>query len=73
MIITLLILVMLWLVSCALSTAAGFFIGKNYKKPKPIREPELSEAEKRQIEREQKELENFFLYDGTEQKPVNTL
>lgn len=67
MIITLLILVMLWLVSCALCTAAGFFVGQNYKKPKPIKEPELTEAEKRRIERERKELENFFLYDGSEQ------
>lgn len=72
MIITLLILVILWLVSCALCTAAGFFLGKNYKKPKPITEPELTEAEKRRLERERKELENFFLYDGSEQKTVNT-
>ena len=72
MLISLCILVLLWLTSCALCAAVGFFVGKNYKKPKPITEPELSEAEKRRIEREQKELENFFLYDGSVQKPVNT-
>ena len=67
MIITLLILTMLWLVSCALCAAASFFVGKNHKKAKPVIETELSDAEQRRIERERKELENFFSYDGSEQ------
>ena len=73
MIITLLILTMLWLTSCAVCTAVGFFIGKNFKKARPPVEAVLNDIEKQRSEQAKRETENFFAYDGSEQSDsVNT-
>ena len=72
MVISLLILVMVWLTSCAVCTAVGFFSGLRHRKHRPAATVEITEEEKRRAEREIRELQNFFDYDGSEQKPVNT-
>lgn len=62
------ILIMLWLISCAVCAALGVYIGRSRKPQRPVVKAEPSEEEKRQLERELREIENFFKYDGTEQR-----
>lgn len=64
----LLILLMVWLFSLAVSFVAGFMcwrIKKRTSNTKP-----LTEQEKREIERNQREYENFMTYSG---KPQNAI
>ena len=67
------ILVMLWLVSCAGCMAAGFFFGYRYKHPRPTALQEPNKEEQKRLDKETREMENFFSYDGSEQEDtVNT-
>lgn len=61
------ILIMLWLLSCALCAGAGYLAGGRNKKPKTVAPPQPSEQERKRFEREMREMENFFTYDGSEQ------
>lgn len=72
MILFLFMLIMLWLISCALCAGIGFFIGQRCKRLKPVAAAVPTPEEKRRAEQEMLELQNFFDYDGSEQKPVNT-
>lgn len=61
------ILMILWLTSCALCTGAGFWLGRRSRRPKAAAQREPSAQERRRFERELREMENFFAYDGSEQ------
>jgi hypothetical protein len=61
------ILIMLWLWSCAVCVIAGYLAGKRNKKSKTVAPPQPSEQERKRFEREMREMENFFAYDGSEQ------
>ena len=63
----LLILLVLWEISLILALVGGFFIGRS-KKHNP--KPKQTETEKTN-KRVQKELENFYRYDGTPQEVIN--
>lgn len=63
----LLILVMLWLITCAVCTFVGFFVGRISIKRKPATKL-VSQSLKQKIA--QKEFENFMNYDGTPQEPI---
>lgn len=58
-----LLLLTLWIVLSMGCFAVGFLIGKR-KKPKP---PQITQEEKRKKEQEQRELLNFYTYNGDEQ------
>ena len=63
-----LVLLILWEISLVLARVGGFFIGRSKKrnqKPKP------TETQITQNKRLQKELENFYRYDGTPQDVIN--
>lgn len=69
MIVDILILITLWLIACAVCFAIGFFVGLR-KRPKQISKPPpepLTEEQERKIKKMEKEIENFWAYDGTEQ------
>ena len=73
MIITILILLTLWLMICAVCGFIGFFIGVKKipeSKPKPPPEP-LTEEQERQVKRLAREIDNFYRYDGTKQDDFN--
>lgn len=60
--------IILVLICCLLSFLGGFIFA--LVKGAPIERkdrPELTEAEKRKLEKEKKEYENFLTYDGDEQ------
>ena len=63
------LIVMLWEISLALSFIFGFYF-KNKSKGQ-IKEKAVTEEEKKHLKRVQKEQENFMTYDGTEQKAIN--
>ena len=66
----LLILFILWLLSCGLSAAAGYFAGGRCNAPKAVK-PAQTDAEETPEERRAKlEENNFLTYDGTPQPPV---
>lgn len=58
------------LLLCFISFAGGFYLGlKQRPKPEPKKEPEpLTEEQERQIKKRQKETENFWGYDGSDQE-----
>lgn len=56
---------MLWTTSCIGSGVLGWFAG--YRKNKKIKEKELTAEEKRVIEREKREIMNFWNYTGDPQ------
>lgn len=58
-----------YLIICAISFVGGFYLGKK-KKPQPIQN-EPSEEEKRKIERNRREFENFMNYNGRPQDVIN--
>ena len=64
-------ILMLMALLCALSFFLGTIFTEREKKPpdnrKFPREKVLSEAEKRKLEKEKKELENFYSYTGEAQ------
>lgn len=67
MIIQILILTMIWLFTCAMCAVGGFFIGRKAKK-KRTSVPPPAPADKEEIERFKKEMDNFYSYTGTEQR-----
>jgi hypothetical protein len=58
-----LLLLTLWIVLSMGCFAVGFLMGKR-KKPNP---PQITQEEKRKKEQEQRELLNFYTYNGDEQ------
>lgn len=62
-----LILVMLWLITCAVCTFVGFFVGRISIKRKPATKPAPPSLRQKIA---QKEFENFMNYDGTPQEPI---
>ena len=58
-----------YLIICGISFAGGFYLGKK-KRPEP-RVSEPSEEDKRQIERNRKEFENFMNYNGRPQDAIS--
>ena len=73
-IVLILILFCILLLMCAVCTLGGFFVGKNSDFPvlkrKALKE-ELSEEQRRRIERRMHENNNFLNYNGTEQEDFN--
>lgn len=69
MIVQILLLLTLWLIVCAVCFVVGFFVGiKNKPKEAPKTPPApLTEEQERQIEKAQRELRNFWAYNGTNQ------
>lgn len=63
--IQILILLTLWLVLCFCAFLSGFYLGKRNKKQTTV---ELTEYEKRALEKEKRELKNFWTYNGESQK-----
>ena len=73
LLIELLILVILLLIFGALCFGAGYFVAKHKKKQKVKREAEpLTPLDLAKKEQMQKEMENFWSYDGSEQLDSNT-
>ena len=65
--ILMLILNAVWMLMCLFCIVTGIILGTKKQKeaePKPI-----SEAEKRKIEKERRELNNFMSYTGDTQSP----
>jgi len=72
-----LILVILILLLCAVSFVSGYIIA-NKSKQKPAQSKELTEQEKERLERQnrealrrQKEMQNFWNYNGDEQDKLS--
>ena len=71
--IEILILVILWVLTCALSCIAGVFISKKPEfKPRARERPEITEAQQRKAERVRAEWHNMLTYDGDEQPDIGT-
>lgn len=64
--ISVLILITMWLTLCFTAFYIGYRMGKNTKKQ--VEAVELTEYEKRALEKEKRELKNFWTYNGEEQK-----
>lgn len=65
----LLTLFILWLLSCGLSAAAGYFAGSRPRVQRSVRFPSES-AESGADSRARREEANFLSYDGTPQPPI---
>ena len=61
-----LILLTLWVVLMVCSFFTGFLIGKKHKKQ--TEKTILTDFEKRALEKEKRELKNFWTYNGESQK-----
>lgn len=61
-----LILLTLWIVLMLCSFVSGFVFGKKHKKQ--AEKTILTEFEKRALEKEKRELKNFWTYNGESQK-----
>lgn len=61
------LLMILWLISCILSAGIGFFCARR----RPRENLPLTQEQKRQAERIEQELKNFWEYTGDEQEPIN--
>ena len=61
-----LILLTLWIVLMGCSFFTGFLIGKKHKKQ--TEKTILTDFEKRALEKEKRELKNFWTYNGESQK-----
>ena len=72
--IEILILLILWLLSCAVCVLGGFFIGCKGLYRSKRKNAVQSEADPqilRRAERELRELHNMLTYDGTPQEPID--
>lgn len=70
MVCLILILVILWVISCGASAFLGFWYGASGffgDKPKSVSKVEFDVDEARRSQREQRELYNMLTYDGTPQ------
>ena len=65
--ILMLILNAVWMLMCFFCIVAGIILGT--KKQKEAESKPISEAEKRKIEKERRELNNFMSYTGDSQAP----
>ena len=64
-----LMLVILWALTCVLSCVAGAIISKKLEyKPMARERPEATEAQQREADRARAEWRNMLTYDGEEQK-----
>nr|DAD70377.1 MAG TPA: hypothetical protein [Siphoviridae sp. ctomJ2] len=71
--IEILILVILWALTCILSCIVGAIISKKLEyKPKARERPEITEAQQRKAERARAEWHNMLTYDGNEQPDIGT-
>lgn len=61
-----LILLTLWIVLMLCAFCSGFLLGKKQKKQ--AEKTILTEFEKRALEKEKRELKNFWTYNGESQK-----
>ena len=67
-----LILIFLWLISCVLCAAVGFFIAIKVKRPTARAEPhKLTEEQQRQVLKAKLERDNFLNYTGSPQEPID--
>ncbi len=64
--INILILLTLWITLLFLAFCSGYSFAKKQKKQ--IEKTELTEFEKRALEKEKRELKNFWTYNGESQK-----
>lgn len=71
-VIMLMILIIAWLLSCLICGIVGFFIGRENiytkRKKRTAQKAELTEMEAYLRDKKQREEENFWKYDGTEQE-----
>ena len=65
--ILMLILNAVWMLICFFCIVAGIILG--IKKQKEAENKPISETEKRRIEKERRELNNFMSYTGDSQSP----
>ena len=71
--IAILILVILWALSCVLSCIVGVFISKELGYKRRARErPEATELQQRMAEKARAEWRNMLTYDGDEQPDIGT-
>ena len=62
------LIVMIW----ELSLVFAFWLGTKFKKRKSVSpEREITEKERKALDRIQKEQQNFMTYDGTPQEAIN--
>ena len=62
------LIIMIW----ELSLAFAFWLGTKFKKRKNVNpEREITEKERKALDRIQKEQQNFMTYDGTPQEAIN--
>ena len=71
--IDILILLMLWLMSCAICAVIGFFVACKGLVKQRDRKPVKAERQEvaPQMSREQQEYLNMLTYDGTPQEPID--
>ena len=63
-----LVLLILWEISLVLALVGGFFIGRSKKRNQKSKSTETQITQNKRV---QKELENFYRYDGTPQEVIN--
>ena len=64
----LLILFILWEISLILAALGGFWLGRRKKR---VSKQKPTETEIKANQKQQKEIENFYRYDGTPQDVIN--
>lgn len=71
--IDILILLMLWLMSCAICAVIGFFVAYKGSDKHAGRKPVNAERKEvaPEMSREQQEYLNMLTYDGTPQEPID--
>jgi|GEM_PF-1690335 len=71
--IEILILVILWALTCILSCIVGAIISKKLEyKPRARERPEATELQQRMAEKARAEWHNMLTYDGDEQADIGT-
>ena len=71
--IEILILVILWALTCILSCIVGAIISKKVEYKQRARErPEITEVQQRMAEKARAEWRNMLTYDGDEQPDIGT-
>ena len=71
--IEILILVILWALTCILSCIVGAIISKKLEyKPRARERPEITEVQQRMAEKARAERRNMLTYDGDEQPDIGT-
>lgn len=71
--IEILILVILWALTCILSCIVGAIISKKLEyKPRARERPEATKLQQRMAEKTRAEWRNMLIYDGDEQPDIGT-